>query len=394
MTMADTADYKNISSSDDNNKPSVDGGKMNTNSSSSSCQEADSGDYQKLVDIVRNINSSCDATVYQATFHEHDLMKYNVVLPSGPRLSYEGLHEDEQKIINAQIMGEGVLVVKITLLAAGFVVGSKGRSIHSIAEQTQTTIKSWTLYYNASGEVPKALRAFKVCGTTSAILKTMEIINAAVDRYKQLTEGSFVGQSVNRDQVIEGITFEYRPPPKRFIPKSARTIQKHDAPVKLETFLSSKNDDYLIAPESSVQFPSAPVPPVQYSCPLPLDFHPLDPHPYHFSSSVTDYSPRDVVHFTGAYPKPASLECHPQLALDRSNSNSSTNSGNYTYYVAIPHPPPPAPCQPPLVAPTYSAAPVAVPQPFYPSLPAAPAQQLPSGYYPSGVIQHAYSTWW
>eukprot|EP01024_Parvocaulis_polyphysoides_P021557 TRINITY_DN2020_c0_g4_i1.p1 TRINITY_DN2020_c0_g4~~TRINITY_DN2020_c0_g4_i1.p1 ORF type:complete len:197 (+),score=21.68 TRINITY_DN2020_c0_g4_i1:96-686(+) len=176
----------------------------NTNTTNNMKQSDGFADHRKLVELVRNINSACDIALYQATSQQHDLMKYNVVLPSGPRLSYEGLHEDEQKVINAQIMGEGVVVIKVTLLAAGFVVGTKGRSIHQISSDTGASIKSWTLYYN-TGENQKALRAFKISGSTSSILKTMQIITTAVNRYKELTEGEFTGQSVNRDQVIEGI---------------------------------------------------------------------------------------------------------------------------------------------------------------------------------------------
>eukprot|EP01026_Neomeris_dumetosa_P061471 TRINITY_DN58036_c0_g1_i1.p1 TRINITY_DN58036_c0_g1~~TRINITY_DN58036_c0_g1_i1.p1 ORF type:complete len:109 (-),score=2.99 TRINITY_DN58036_c0_g1_i1:24-350(-) len=60
----------------------------------------DRSDYLQLIQIIKSINSNCDRALQEATSYQHDLMKYNVVLPSGPRLSYEGLYEDEQKVIS------------------------------------------------------------------------------------------------------------------------------------------------------------------------------------------------------------------------------------------------------------------------------------------------------
>lgn len=49
----------------------------------------------------------------------------------------------------------------------------------------------------------------------------LTIINAAINRYKDLCEGKYCGQSVSRVQTILGVDFFYSPPPRSAVPYAA-----------------------------------------------------------------------------------------------------------------------------------------------------------------------------
>lgn len=53
------------------------------------------------------------------------------------------------------------------------------------------------------------------------------VISAAVDRYKELCEGRYVGQAVPRAQRVLGVEFSYQPPPKSTVPYAASLKGTH-----------------------------------------------------------------------------------------------------------------------------------------------------------------------
>jgi hypothetical protein len=59
------------------------------------------------------------------------------------------------------------------------------------------------------------------------VVHALELISAAVDRYCDLTGGAYCGHSVERVQVIEGVSFIYSPPPRAAVPFAA-ALRGHD----------------------------------------------------------------------------------------------------------------------------------------------------------------------
>eukprot|EP01024_Parvocaulis_polyphysoides_P059132 TRINITY_DN6383_c0_g2_i1.p1 TRINITY_DN6383_c0_g2~~TRINITY_DN6383_c0_g2_i1.p1 ORF type:complete len:440 (+),score=65.01 TRINITY_DN6383_c0_g2_i1:338-1657(+) len=146
-----------------------------------------------------------------------------VLAPSGPRRPGEGVEDEEQGIVFAEKSDQGSVYVYITLLAAGFVIGPKGRSIHQICHTSGADVRSWSTNFTAgSKQPPRALRVFQIQGDKDSILEAVKIMVTAVDRYKELSEGKYEGQVVDKEQTILGIEFHYQPPPKHAVPIAAR----------------------------------------------------------------------------------------------------------------------------------------------------------------------------
>eukprot|EP01026_Neomeris_dumetosa_P012936 TRINITY_DN1449_c0_g1_i10.p2 TRINITY_DN1449_c0_g1~~TRINITY_DN1449_c0_g1_i10.p2 ORF type:complete len:367 (-),score=36.30 TRINITY_DN1449_c0_g1_i10:284-1384(-) len=145
------------------------------------------------------------------------------ILPSGPRAPTEGIDEQEQGIMFIELKNGRIVVLYVTMLAAGFVIGSKGISIRQICEITQAQIRSVTLQ---PGRFPRTTRLFEISGTQVQCLKALNIIVAGVQLYKTLTEGSMEGQRVEQVQYAEGVAFVYQPPPHRLVPQAAQLIQQ------------------------------------------------------------------------------------------------------------------------------------------------------------------------
>ena len=76
-----------------------------------------------------------------------------------------------------------MVMVKVTLLAAGFIIGAGGASVRAISRRSGAEIKSWTEQNNASSS-DRPLRVFLIEGAPETTRQALEIINEAVDRYK------------------------------------------------------------------------------------------------------------------------------------------------------------------------------------------------------------------
>ena len=90
--------------------------------------------------------------------------------------------------------------VRVTLLAAGFVIGASGASVRELSMKTNTTIQSWTEapggrdvrtrwhenHGHFSGKVANPTRVFRIKGTAESVSDAASIIREAVARYNEL----------------------------------------------------------------------------------------------------------------------------------------------------------------------------------------------------------------
>ena len=139
--------------------------------------------------------------------------------PSGPRQPGEGTEDLDQDILSVEPC-RGGRRMRITLLAAGFVIGQSGISIRAISQFTGANIQSWTENCGMNGAL-RSTRVFQLQGTTKACDAAEIIIRDAVDRYKTLCEGKSRGEYVQRVQRIHGVEFSYQPPPRSAAPMAA-----------------------------------------------------------------------------------------------------------------------------------------------------------------------------
>jgi hypothetical protein len=140
--------------------------------------------------------------------------------PSGPRRAGQGVEEEEQQVASIEVMQNGGLKLRVTLLAAGFVIGSSGASIREIMRHTGSSIQSWTQHPEAGG-YHRPCRVFCIQGSAESVVAASNIIHEAVERYKELCEGKRRGEFVQRLQYIRGVEFSYQPPPKNVMPNAA-----------------------------------------------------------------------------------------------------------------------------------------------------------------------------
>ena len=130
------------------------------------------------------------------------------------------------------------------MLAAGFVIGPKGRSIRAIAENSNTFIESKTV-----GDY----RQFIISGEPDDILTATKVVTEAVNTYKSLTEGEFEGTVVQPKILVCGIQFQYLPPPKHKMPCAASLSDKR----KVKSASQRDRTDSIHHPRSEPQITPA-----------------------------------------------------------------------------------------------------------------------------------------
>ncbi|GLJ31275.1 hypothetical protein SUGI_0627360 [Cryptomeria japonica] len=110
------------------------------------------------------------------------------------------------------------VVMKVTLLAAGFVLGPRGASAREIGQATGTLVQFRTETHCAH---PTALpvRLFRIQGNFCAVEAAVYDIEEAVAKYRALCECKSRGEFVPREHVINGVKFFYQPPPKMALPR-------------------------------------------------------------------------------------------------------------------------------------------------------------------------------
>ncbi|GBF97607.1 hypothetical protein Rsub_10743 [Raphidocelis subcapitata] len=149
------------------------------------------------------------------------------IQPSGPRRPGEGTEDEEQGILTAEeVPASGDVMLRITLLAAGFVIGPAGASVREIMRRTGADIKSWT-EATSGAKHRRPARIFLIGGDRRSMAQAIYVVTAAVDRYKELCEGKYSGQAVPRVQRVLGVEFAYQPPPKSTVPYAASLKGTH-----------------------------------------------------------------------------------------------------------------------------------------------------------------------
>eukprot|EP01026_Neomeris_dumetosa_P060891 TRINITY_DN57451_c0_g1_i12.p1 TRINITY_DN57451_c0_g1~~TRINITY_DN57451_c0_g1_i12.p1 ORF type:complete len:593 (-),score=54.28 TRINITY_DN57451_c0_g1_i12:2344-4023(-) len=143
----------------------------------------------------------------------------NWIKPSGPRRPGEGVEECEQGIINAGFHEEGITIT-FTQLLAGYLIGPNGTSVRDLMRRTGCHVKSYEENIYLGKNVRTRVFILQA-EEEQSILLCLDVILAAADRYKELTEGCQQGKYVNRIQKIKGYVFYYYPPPKNVVPNAA-----------------------------------------------------------------------------------------------------------------------------------------------------------------------------
>ncbi|KAG1671631.1 hypothetical protein FOA52_006862 [Chlamydomonas sp. UWO 241] len=136
--------------------------------------------------------------------------------PSGPRRQGMGVEKAEQGIISAEQQPTGSVLLRVTLLASGFIIGPGGVSIRDIIRVSGCDISSRNETHGC-----RPCRVFVMEGNDGSIAEALCIVSAALDRYKELCEGMLKGQAVGGLQRVCGVDFSYQPPPKGIVPFAA-----------------------------------------------------------------------------------------------------------------------------------------------------------------------------
>ncbi|GLJ31263.1 hypothetical protein SUGI_0627010 [Cryptomeria japonica] len=111
------------------------------------------------------------------------------------------------------------VVMKVTLLAAGFVIGARGASVREIGQATGAVVQSWIETDCAHPAAALPVRLFCIQGSKRAVQAAVYVIEEAVAKYRALCECKSRGEFVQREHVINGVEFFYQPPPKMALPR-------------------------------------------------------------------------------------------------------------------------------------------------------------------------------
>jgi len=138
----------------------------------------------------------------------------------GKRRDGQGTEDAGQGIVDVRCTSRGT-VLRVTLLAAGFVVGPSGASIHQLEQVCRVKILSHNL--PKDDRCPRLTREFNIMSSgVDAQADAVRVIQCAVHVYKQLSEGPLKGFKVRRLHLIRGVLFRYEPPPRTKVPHAAQ----------------------------------------------------------------------------------------------------------------------------------------------------------------------------
>ena len=99
--------------------------------------------------------------------------------PSGPRKAGEGVEEEEQMVVDSEWLPGGGLQLRVTLLAAGFVIGASGASVREITQHTGAVIQTWTQQPQPGG-YHRPTRVFRVSGPRKSVAAAAEIVHLSL----------------------------------------------------------------------------------------------------------------------------------------------------------------------------------------------------------------------
>ncbi|KAL6763626.1 hypothetical protein V8C86DRAFT_3085447 [Haematococcus lacustris] len=164
--------------------------------------------------------------------------------PSGPRRPGEGVENEEQGIIKTEQSSPNSITLSVTLLAAGFIIGPSGASVRDIMRHSGADIRSWTEGHGARGAGRRPCRVFQVEGGEEAVMLALDIMCAAIDRYKELCEGKCQGERGGGEgegpggsikgiaKQVLGVDFSYQPPPRNVVPSAAALLGHVPGPTR------------------------------------------------------------------------------------------------------------------------------------------------------------------
>eukprot|EP00898_Chlorokybus_atmophyticus_P001454 jgi/Chlat1/2309/Chrsp17S00168 len=119
--------------------------------------------------------------------------------------------EDHRVVEVTSQAGGAVVTMRVTLLAAGFVIGARGASARQIGQVTGAVVQSWT----DSLDPDNATRMFKIQGKKQSVKAAVDLIAQAVQLYKDLCESKRRGEFVQRVHTLASVEFTYQPPPRK-----------------------------------------------------------------------------------------------------------------------------------------------------------------------------------
>ncbi len=138
---------------------------------------------------------------------------------TGKRPNGIGTENVQQEIVSAERSAKGV-VLRVTLLAAGFVVGPNGASIHQIEAVTGARVYSFNRRQDR--QVIRPTRQFHIEGSPGQVQHAVDVICHAIQLYKDLAEGNHQNVTVKRLHKLDGVLFRYEPPPRSKVPFAAQ----------------------------------------------------------------------------------------------------------------------------------------------------------------------------
>eukprot|EP01025_Chloroclados_australasicus_P055194 TRINITY_DN661_c0_g1_i12.p1 TRINITY_DN661_c0_g1~~TRINITY_DN661_c0_g1_i12.p1 ORF type:complete len:211 (-),score=14.96 TRINITY_DN661_c0_g1_i12:193-825(-) len=197
--------------------------------------------WRQLADIVNAINQKSFFTDLEISEVIRLCQTYDgQVVGSKEQYVKEIMWTDKrQGIVVAEITDKGGIRLGITAKAAGFVIGPNGNSIRGICLKTGARSHSWILrsrFENFRQEL--MLRMMEIEGSLLAIIRAVDIIQTAVGRYADLIEGRVDDLEVDSVQVIEGVNFEYKPPPLSEMRTAVRTYRDGELRQIVTTLIS------------------------------------------------------------------------------------------------------------------------------------------------------------
>ncbi|XP_073386017.1 uncharacterized protein [Physcomitrium patens] len=123
------------------------------------------------------------------------------------------LPSEDHRVVSTDYQAAGTqALMRVTLLAAGFVIGARGISARLIGQVTGAIVQSWTESCRPDS-IP--IRLFRIQGKKAVVQTAVSLIEQAVAKYKDLCECKRRGEFVQREHVINGVEFYYQPPPRK-----------------------------------------------------------------------------------------------------------------------------------------------------------------------------------
>eukprot|EP01025_Chloroclados_australasicus_P064145 TRINITY_DN8531_c0_g1_i3.p1 TRINITY_DN8531_c0_g1~~TRINITY_DN8531_c0_g1_i3.p1 ORF type:complete len:272 (-),score=38.50 TRINITY_DN8531_c0_g1_i3:70-885(-) len=188
---------------------------------------------QSLYQLTQDINAQ--SFVQLPELSEVEIQELNdpqFGAPSGPRQRRHGTLDTRQGIVSAQMTADGIVILRITLLCSGFVMGEGGQSVADINQQSGAIVESRVAFLdalqvdNADNSNAPNIRIVTIKGAPLFTLRALQIVRAAVHRYQDLVYGKVQEKITNEEQYIAGVRFMYKPPPLKDMPNAVRTYKK------------------------------------------------------------------------------------------------------------------------------------------------------------------------